>query len=84
MPLDLGAGASGTQYKTPHASSYDTPGTSTQVPETQAPTDARQNALAVKSDQETHTIRFSLGECFVDIDVFFIYFRDCSLYIYFI
>jgi hypothetical protein len=41
MTLDLGAGTSGTQYKAPHASSYDTPGPSTRVPETQAPADAR-------------------------------------------
>jgi hypothetical protein len=36
--------------------------------------------LAVKSDQETHIARISLGECFVGVDVFFYYFRDCSLY----
>jgi hypothetical protein len=41
MSLDPGAGTSGTQYDTPHASSYDTPGPSTRVPETHAPSDAR-------------------------------------------
>jgi hypothetical protein len=41
ISLDPGAGTSGTQYDTPRASSYDIPGPSTQVPETQAPPDAR-------------------------------------------
>jgi hypothetical protein len=41
MSLDPGAGTSGTQYDALHASSYNTPGPSTRVPETQAPPDAR-------------------------------------------
>jgi hypothetical protein len=41
MSLDLGVGTSGTQYDASRASSYDTPGPSTRVPETQAPPDAR-------------------------------------------
>jgi hypothetical protein len=41
MSLDPGAGTSDTQYDAPRASSYDTPGPSTRVPETQAPLDAR-------------------------------------------
>jgi hypothetical protein len=41
MSFDLGAGTSGTQYDAPRASSYDTPGPFTQVPETQAPSEAR-------------------------------------------
>jgi hypothetical protein len=74
MTLDPGVGTSGTIYKAPHASSYDTPDPSTQDT----------NALAVKSEQKTHTSRLSLGGCFVSVDVFFFHFRDCSLYIYFI
>jgi hypothetical protein len=41
MSLDPGAGTSGTRYDALRASSYDTPGPSTRVPETQAPSDAR-------------------------------------------
>jgi hypothetical protein len=41
MSLDSGAGTSRTQYDAPHASSYDTPGPSTRVPEMQAPLEAR-------------------------------------------
>jgi hypothetical protein len=41
VSLDPGAGTSGTLYDGPRASSYDTPGPSTRVPETQAPSDAR-------------------------------------------
>jgi hypothetical protein len=41
MTIDSGADISGTQYETPRASSYDTPGPSTRVPETQALADAR-------------------------------------------
>jgi hypothetical protein len=41
MTLDPGAGTSGTQYEAHRASSYDTPGSSTRVPKTQVPTDAR-------------------------------------------
>jgi hypothetical protein len=41
MSLESGAGTSGTQYDAPRASSYDTPGPSTQVLEMQAPPDAR-------------------------------------------
>jgi hypothetical protein len=41
MSLDSGVGTSGTQYDALRASSYDTPGPSTRVPETQAPSDAR-------------------------------------------
>jgi hypothetical protein len=41
MSLDPGAGTSDTQYDAPRASSYDTPGPSTRVPETQALPDAR-------------------------------------------
>jgi hypothetical protein len=41
MSLDPGAGTSGTQYDAPRASSYDTPGPSTRVPETQASPDTR-------------------------------------------
>jgi hypothetical protein len=41
MTLDPGARISGTQYETPCASSYDTPGPSTQVSETQALADVR-------------------------------------------
>jgi hypothetical protein len=41
MSLDPGAGTSDTQYDSPRASSYDTPGPPTRVPETQAPSDAR-------------------------------------------
>jgi hypothetical protein len=41
MTLDPGARTSSTQYDAPRASSYDTPGSSTRVPKTQAPTDAR-------------------------------------------
>jgi hypothetical protein len=40
MTLDPGADTSGTQYEAPRASSYDTPGPSTPVPETQTPADA--------------------------------------------
>jgi putative effector of murein hydrolase len=32
----------------------------------------------MKSDQETHAARLTLGEYLVGVDVFF-YFRDCSL-----
>jgi hypothetical protein len=45
MSLDPGAGTSGVQYDAPRASSYDTPGPSTRVPETQAPPDARHERL---------------------------------------
>jgi hypothetical protein len=38
------------------------------------------SAFTVKSDQETHTVRLSLKEYFVGVDVFFIYFTDCNLY----
>jgi hypothetical protein len=41
MSLDLGVETSCTQYDAPCASSYDTPGSSTQVPKTHAPADAR-------------------------------------------
>jgi hypothetical protein len=38
------------------------------------------STLAVKFDQETHTVRLSLGEYFVGVDIYIFYFRDCSLY----
>jgi hypothetical protein len=41
MSLGLGVGTYGTQYDTPHASSYDTPGPSTRVLEMQAPSETR-------------------------------------------
>jgi hypothetical protein len=41
MSLDPGVETSSTQYDAPRASSYHTPGPSTRVPETQAPSDAR-------------------------------------------
>jgi hypothetical protein len=41
MTLDPGVGTSGTQYEAPRMSSYDTPDSSTRVPETQAPTNAK-------------------------------------------
>jgi hypothetical protein len=41
MSLDPGVGTSGTQYDALRASSYDTHGPFTRVPETQAPPDTR-------------------------------------------
>jgi hypothetical protein len=41
MTLNLSVGTSGTQYEAPRASSYDTSGPSTRVPETQAPAETR-------------------------------------------
>jgi hypothetical protein len=41
MTLNPGAGTSGTQYEATRASSYDTSGLSTRVPEMQLPADAR-------------------------------------------
>jgi hypothetical protein len=41
MALDSGAGTSDIQYEVPRASSYDIPGPSTRVPETQTSADAR-------------------------------------------
>jgi hypothetical protein len=41
MSLAPGVVTSGTQYDAPHTSSYDTPGPSTRVPETQAPSEVR-------------------------------------------
>jgi hypothetical protein len=48
------------------------------------------SALAVKTDQETHTIHLSLGEYFVAVDVFFFisetvvyilfYSKECTLF----
>jgi hypothetical protein len=57
MTLDPVVGTSGTQYG---ASSHDTPGLSTRVFETQAPSTQDTSALAMKSDQETHIARLSL------------------------
>jgi hypothetical protein len=72
MTLDPGVGTSGTIYKAPHASSYDTPDPSTQDT----------NALAVKSEQKTHTSRLSLGGCFVSVDVFFFSISETVVYIF--
>jgi hypothetical protein len=41
MSLNPDVGTSGTQYDALRVSSYDTPGSSTRVPQTQAPPDAR-------------------------------------------
>jgi hypothetical protein len=65
MSLDPGVGTSGTQYDAPRASSYDTSGPSTRVPETQDT-----SVLAVKFGRETHIVCLSFGGCFVGVDVF--------------
>jgi hypothetical protein len=79
ITLDPSVSTSGTQYETPRASSYDT---LVRLPECSRrkhlPTQGT-SVLTVKSDQETHTVCLSLGEYFVDVDIFF-YFKDCSLY----
>jgi hypothetical protein len=69
MSLDPGAGTSGTQYDASRASSYDTPGPSTRVSQTQDTI-----ALAVKFDRKTHTVCLSFGGYFVSVDIFFLLF----------
>jgi hypothetical protein len=73
MILDTSAGTYGTQYEVPRASSFDTSGPSTRVLETQTPAKQDTSALAVKSDQETHTTRLSLGKYFVGVDIYILF-----------
>jgi hypothetical protein len=79
MTLDPSVGTSNIQYEASRASLYDTPGPSTQVLETQAPVSARNKRLCREIRPRHTSTHLSLGECFVDVDVFF-YFRDCNLY----
>jgi hypothetical protein len=73
-------GTSGTQYETLRASSYDTLASPAECSRCKHLPTQGTSALAVKSDQETHTTRLSLGKYFIRVDVFFFNFKDFSLY----
>jgi hypothetical protein len=83
-------GTSGTQYETLRASSYDTLASPAECSRRKHLPTQGTSVLAVKSDQETHTSRLSLGKYFIGIDVFFLisgtlvcilfYSRNCTLF----